>query len=93
MQTGAGRFDDDGESEAGREEIAELAHVISLWYSDMDMPNGSVFETIVRRIGQSDFCIFDDRETEARPNVLIERGVAIGMNKPYCYLNYSATGP
>jgi predicted nucleotide-binding protein len=52
------------------------------------MPNGSIFETIVRRIGQSDFCIFDDRETEVRPNVLIELGVAIGMEKPYFYLNY-----
>lgn len=31
------------------------------------MPNGSIFETIVRRTGQSDFCIFDDRETEMRP--------------------------
>jgi hypothetical protein len=61
---------------------------INLWYSDTDTPNGSVFDTIVSRIGQSDFCIFDDRETEIRPNVLIELGVAIGMNKPYFYLNY-----
>ena len=48
---------------------------ISLWYSDTDMPNGSVFENIVERIRQSDFCVFDDRETEVRPNVLIELGV------------------
>lgn len=61
---------------------------ISLWYSDSDMPNGSVFETIVERIRQSDFCVFDDRETEVRPNVLIELGVAIGIGKPYFYLNY-----
>jgi hypothetical protein len=61
---------------------------ISLWYSDSDMPNGSVFETIVQRIRQSDFCVFDDRETEVRPNVLIELGVAIGIGKPYFYLNY-----
>ena len=61
---------------------------ISLWYSDSDMPNGSIFETIVQRIRQSDFCVFDDRETEVRPNVLIELGVAIGIGKPYFYLNY-----
>jgi hypothetical protein len=61
---------------------------ISLWYSDTDMPNGSVFETIVERIRQSDFCMFDDRETEVRPNVLIELGVSIGIGKPYFYLNY-----
>jgi hypothetical protein len=61
---------------------------ISLWYSDSDTPNGSVFETIVSRIRQSDFCLFDDHDTEVRPNVLIELGVAIGMGKPYFYLNY-----
>jgi hypothetical protein len=61
---------------------------VSLWYSDSDMPNGSIFETIVLRIRQSDFCVFDDRETEVRPNVLIELGVAIGIGKPYFYLNY-----
>jgi len=61
---------------------------VSLWYSDSDMPNGSIFETIVQRIRQSDFCVFDDRETEVRPNVLIELGVAIGIGKPYFYLNY-----
>jgi hypothetical protein len=61
---------------------------INLWYSDTATPNGSVFDTIVDRIRQSDFCVFDDRETEVRPNVLIELGVAIGVGKPYFYLNY-----
>src|ERR1017187_3251363 len=61
---------------------------VSLWYSDTDMPNGSVFETIVQRIRQSDFYVFADRETEVRPNVLIELGVAIAAGKPYFYLNY-----
>ena len=36
------------------------------------MPNTPVFETILTRIKKSDFCIFDDRETETRPNVFIE---------------------
>jgi predicted nucleotide-binding protein len=57
-------------------------------YSDSDMPNGPVFETILQRIRGADFCIFDDRETEVRPNVLIELGAAIGMRKPYFYFNY-----
>ena len=42
-------------------------------YSDSDMPNVPVFETILRRIRAADFSIFDDRETEVRPNVPIER--------------------
>lgn len=57
-------------------------------YSDSDMPNGPVFETILDRIRAADFSIFDDRETEVRPNVLIELGAAIGMRKPYFYFNY-----
>jgi hypothetical protein len=57
-------------------------------YSDSDMPNGPVFETILERIRAADFSIFDDRETEVRPNVLIELGAAIGMRKPYFYFNY-----
>ena len=52
------------------------------------MPNGPVFETILKRIRAADFSIFDDRETEVRPNVLIELGAAIGMQKPYFYFNY-----
>jgi hypothetical protein len=61
---------------------------ISPIYSDSDMPNGPVFETILGRIRAADFSIFDDRETEVRPNVLIELGAAIGMAKPYFYFNY-----
>ena len=57
-------------------------------YSDSDMPNGPVFDTILGRIRTADFSIFDDRETEVRPNVLIELGAAIGMRKPYFYFNY-----
>jgi hypothetical protein len=57
-------------------------------YSDSDMPNGPVFETILQRIRTADLSIFDDRETEIRPNVLIELGAAIGMKKPYFYFNY-----
>jgi len=58
-------------------------------YSDSDMPNGPVFETILERIRAADFSIFDDRETEVRPNVLVELGAAIGMKKPYFYFNYA----
>ncbi len=33
--------------------------------------------------------MFDDRETETRPNTLIEIGTAIGLGKPYFYFNYT----
>jgi hypothetical protein len=44
----------------------------------------------VERIRKCDFCVFDDRETEIRPNALIELGVAIGAMKPYFYFNFQA---
>lgn len=65
------------------------AYGIQPWYSDSDSPNGSVFGIILDRIRKSDFCVFDDRETETRPNTLIEIGTAIGLEKPYFYFNYS----
>ena len=52
------------------------------------MPNGAIFDTILDRIKRSDFCVFDDRETETRPNVLIELGAAIALGRPYFYFNY-----
>jgi hypothetical protein len=58
-------------------------------YSDTDTPNGPIFETILKRIRAADFSIFDDRESEVRPNVLIELGAAIGMRRPYFYFNYA----
>ena len=59
------------------------------WYSDTDMPNTPVFETILTRIKKSDFCIFDDRETETRPNVFIELGAAIAFGHSYFHLSFN----
>lgn len=64
-----------------------------LWYSDTDTPNEPIFDTILGRIQRSDFCIFDDRETETRPNVLIELGAAIALGRPYFYFNYENKRP
>lgn len=57
-------------------------------YSDTDLPNGPVFQTILKRIQESDFCVFDDKETEAHPNVFIELGAAIALGRPYVYFSY-----
>jgi hypothetical protein len=65
------------------------AYRIQPWYSDSDSPNGPVFQIILDRIRKCDFSVFDDRETETRPNTLIEIGTAIGLGKPYFYFNYS----
>lgn len=47
-----------------------------------------MFKTILDRIKTCDFCIFDDRETEVRPNVFIELGAAIALGRPYFYFNF-----
>ena len=65
------------------------AYEIQPLYSDSDSPNGPVFQVILDRIRKSDFSVFDDRETETRPNTLIEIGTAIGLGKPYFYFNYA----
>jgi hypothetical protein len=65
------------------------AYGIQPWYSDSESPNGPVFQIILDRIRKSDFSVFDDRETETRPNTLIEIGTAIGLGKPYFYFNYT----
>ena len=64
------------------------AYGIKARYSDSDSPNGSVFDIILERIQKCDFAVFDDRETETRPNTLIEIGAAIAMGKPHFYFNY-----
>jgi hypothetical protein len=64
------------------------AYGIQAKYSDSDSPNGPVFQTILDRIRRCDFAVFDDRETETRPNTLIEIGAAIALGKPHFYFNY-----
>jgi hypothetical protein len=64
------------------------AYRIQPRYSDSDSPNGPIFQTIIERIRKCDFAVFDDRETETRPNTLIEIGAAIALEKPHFYFNY-----
>lgn len=64
------------------------AYGIQAKYSDSDSPNGPIFQTILDRIRKCDFAVFDDRETETRPNTLIEIGAAIALGKPHFYFNY-----
>ena len=64
------------------------AYGIKARYSDSDSPNGPIFQTILERIRKCDFALFDDRETETRPNTLIEIGAAIALGKPHFYFNY-----
>ena len=80
----------DGVTSNLRHNLAVLfeAYGVKPRYSDSDSPNGPIFQTILNRIRKCDFAVFDDRETETRPNTLIEIGAAIALGKPHFYFNY-----
>lgn len=54
----------------------------------MDMNAVGFFDDIVRKISRCDFCIFDNRGTERKPNVYVEAGIAYVLEKPFILANY-----
>jgi hypothetical protein len=61
---------------------------IELVWSDMDMSAVGFFGKTVREIRRADFCIFDNREADLRPNVYIEAGIAYVLGKPFIMADY-----
>ncbi len=62
-------------------------------YPDWEMKTGQILDLILQNIKSADFCIFDDRETETRPNVLIELGFAIALGRPYLFFSHKHKRP
>ena len=54
----------------------------------MDMSATGIFEKTVREIRGADFCIFDNREADLKPNVYIEAGIAYVLRKPFIVADY-----
>jgi hypothetical protein len=63
---------------------------IQLVWSDMDMSAAGFFGMTVRQIRRADFCIFDNREADLRPNVYIEAGIAYALGKPFIMADYKS---
>jgi len=56
---------------------------VELDWSGGDIRSVQILDDIVRRIRKADFCIFDTRETEGKPNVYIEAGMCYAIRKPF----------
>lgn len=78
-----------------RYNLSELfqAYKIEPKYIDLDDPTGMLFDGIISEIENSDFCLFDTRETENRPNVFIEMGISYAKNKPFFLCEYIKDKP
>jgi hypothetical protein len=61
---------------------------IELVWSGMDLAASGFFDDVVKRIKGCHFCIFDNRDTEDKPNVYIEAGIAYALAKPFVLANY-----
>jgi hypothetical protein len=61
---------------------------IELAWSDMDMSAVGFFTKTLREIRRADFCIFDNREADTKPNVYIEAGIAYVLGKPFIMADY-----
>jgi len=67
--------------------VLEPSNVELIW-SDMDMSADAFFSKTVREMEKADFCIFDNRGAEEKPNVYIEAGIAYIRGKPFIMANY-----
>lgn len=62
-------------------------------WSGKDPRSVQIFDDIVRRIKRANFCIFDNRATDRRPNVYIEVGVAYAFRVPFILFEYVPQKP
>jgi len=62
---------------------------ISLDWSGMDPRSVQILDDIVQRIGKADFCVFDNRATQGRPNVYIEAGIAYALKRPFLLFEHT----
>lgn len=56
---------------------------VELDWSGRDIRSVQILDDIVRRIRAADFCIFDTRDTEGKPNVYLEAGICYAIRKPF----------
>lgn len=66
--------------------VLEPSNVELIW-SDMDMSAQAFFSKTIKEIEKADFCIFDNRGADEKPNVYIEAGIAYIRRKPFMMAN------
>ncbi len=67
--------------------VLEPSNIRPVW-TDMDMSGEGFFAKTIREIRHADFCIFDNRDADLRPNVYIEVGIAYVLKKPFIIADY-----
>jgi hypothetical protein len=63
---------------------------VELDWSGRDFRSVQILEDIVKRIKGADFCIFDNRDAEERPNVYIEAGMCVALEKPFVLFEHDS---
>lgn len=66
---------------------------IKLDWSGQNPTSVQIFEDIVRRIKAADFCVFDTRATQGKPNVYIEAGIAYAVGTPFILFDFVDGAP
>jgi hypothetical protein len=61
---------------------------VELDWSGRDIRSVQILDDIDRRIKAADFCIFDNRSTEGKPNVYIEIGMCYANRTPFIFFDY-----
>jgi hypothetical protein len=59
-------------------------------YLGFDGAAVNLLSEVQQKISDADFCLFDNRETTSpsKPNVYIEAGMALALNKPFVFCHY-----
>jgi hypothetical protein len=61
---------------------------VELDWSGRDIRSVQILDDIDRRIKAADFCIFDNRSTEGKPNIYIEIGMCYANRTPFIFFDY-----
>jgi hypothetical protein len=64
---------------------------VELEWSGRDIRSVQILQDILAKIKAADFCIFDDREATGKPNVYIEAGMCIALEKPFILFEHEPT--
>ena len=69
-------------------QVLEEPYNVELDWSGRDIRSVQLLEDIGRKIRMADFCVFDNRSTEGKPNVYIEAGMCYAIRKPFIFFDY-----
>jgi hypothetical protein len=63
---------------------------VEIDWSGRDIRSVQILDNIFEKIKGADFCIFDNRATQGRPNVYIEVGMCFAVQKPFILFEHES---